>query len=81
MDKVLGNLPLFIDESYPSTAVAFQDSKIVKLSKDKFLKILDEYSSIQKDFLNLMALRIHSINLKPLKILSIKNLNLELSLF
>ena len=68
-----GEPPLFIDESYPSTAVAFQDSKIVKLSKDKFLKILDEYSSIQKDFLNLMALRIHSksktskdiINQKP----------------
>lgn len=68
-----GEPPLFIDESYPSTAVAIQDSKIVKLSKDKFLKILDEYSSIQKDFLNLMALRIHSksktskdiINQKP----------------
>jgi len=68
-----GEPPLLIDESYPSTAVAFQDSKIVKLSKDKFLKILDEYSSIQKDFLNLMALRIHSksktskdiINQKP----------------
>ena len=68
-----GEPPLLIDESYPSTAVAFQDSKIVKLSKDKFLKILDVYSSIQKDFLNLMALRIHSkartskdiINQKP----------------
>jgi len=68
-----GEPPLFIDESYPSTAVAFQDSKIVKLSKDKFLKILDEYPSIQKQFLRLLAQRIHSktktskdiINQKP----------------
>jgi CRP-like cAMP-binding protein len=68
-----GEPPLLINECYPATAVAFQDSKIVKLSKDKFLKILDEYPSIQKNFLNLMAHRIHSkaktskdiINQKP----------------
>lgn len=55
-----GEPPLFIDEDYPSTAVAFIDSKVIKLSKDKFLKILDDYPSIQKAFLNLMACRIHS---------------------
>lgn len=68
-----GEPPLFIDECYPSTSVAFQDSKIIKFSKEKFLKILDEYPSIQKNFLNLMAHRIHSktktskdiINQKP----------------
>lgn len=68
-----GEPPLFINENYPSTAVAFQDCTIIKLSKDKFLKILDEYPLILKDFLNLMAHRIHSkaktskdiINQKP----------------
>jgi CRP/FNR family transcriptional regulator len=68
-----GEPPLFIDEKYPATAVAFQDCKIIKLSKEKFLKILEEYPSIQKDFLILMAKRIHSkantskdiINQKP----------------
>lgn len=68
-----GEPPLFINEMYPSTAMAFQDSVIVKLSKDKFLKILDEYPTIQKQFLNLMCRRIHSksmtskdiINQKP----------------
>lgn len=79
-----GEPPLFIDEKYPSTAVAFQDSKIVKLSKDKFLKILDEYPSIQKQFLKLMAQRIHSkaktskdiINQKPeFRILAFLNAN------
>ncbi|ESU23383.1 CRP/FNR family transcriptional regulator [Flavobacterium enshiense DK69] len=68
-----GEPPLFINESYPSTATAFQDCTIIKLSKDKFLKILEEYPSVQKDFLNLMCQRIHSkaktskdiINQKP----------------
>ena len=30
-----GEPPLFIDEKYPSTATAFQDCKIIKLSKEK----------------------------------------------
>ncbi|MFN8274601.1 MAG: Crp/Fnr family transcriptional regulator [Flavobacteriaceae bacterium] len=79
-----GEPPLFIDEKYPATATAFQDCTIVKLSKDKFLKILDEYPSIQKKFLVLMAQRIHSkaktskdiINQKPeFRILAFLNSN------
>ncbi|MFZ4434979.1 MAG: Crp/Fnr family transcriptional regulator [Flavobacterium psychrophilum] len=68
-----GEPPLFIDETYPSTAVAFQDSKLIKLSKDKLLKILEENPDVQKKFLNLMCQRIHAkaisskdiINQKP----------------
>lgn len=68
-----GEPPLIIEETYPSTAIAFQDSKIIKLSKDKFFKILDEYPTIQKKLLVLLASRIHSkaktskdiINQKP----------------
>ena len=68
-----GEPPLFINETYPSKAVTIQDSTIIKLSKDKFFKILDEYPSIQKFFLILMAQKIHSksktskeiINQKP----------------
>ena len=68
-----GEPPLVIEETYPSTAIAFQDSKIIKLSKDKFFKILDEYPTIQKKLLVLLANRIHSkaktskdiINQKP----------------
>ena len=55
-----GEPPLFIDEIYPSTAIAFKDSKLIKISKEKFLKILEEYPFIQKQFLNLMAERIHT---------------------
>lgn len=68
-----GEPPLFIDESYPSRAVSIEESTIIKLSKDKFLRILDEYPSIQKYFLTLLAYKIHSksktskeiINQKP----------------
>jgi len=55
-----GEPPLFINEKYPATAIAYSDTIIIKLSKDKFLKILDDYPVIQKDFLKLMARKIHS---------------------
>ena len=68
-----GEPPLFITETYPSKAITILDSTILKLSKEKFLKILDEYPSIQKDFLILLAHKIHAkartskeiINQKP----------------
>lgn len=68
-----GEPPLFIDERYPASAMAFQHSEVVKLSKDKFLNILEEFPQVQKQFLELMARRIHSkatsskdiINQKP----------------
>ncbi len=68
-----GEPPLFINETYPSKAVTILDSTIVKLSKDKFFKILDEYTSIQEYFLFLFAQKIHAksktskeiINQKP----------------
>lgn len=55
-----GEPPLFINDKYPASAMIFQKSEIIKLSKDKFLKILDEFPDIQKEFLNLMARRIHT---------------------
>lgn len=68
-----GDPPLFIDESYPSKAVSIEDSTVIKLSKDKFMMILDEYPTIQKYFLVHLAHKIHSkaktskeiINQKP----------------
>lgn len=55
-----GEPPLFINERYPASAMAFQNTEIAKLSKDKFLSILDEFPDIQKKFLQLMARRIHT---------------------
>lgn len=55
-----GEPPLFIDEEYPSSAVALEDSVIIKISKEKFLKILDEYPDVQKSILRLMAKRVYA---------------------
>jgi CRP-like cAMP-binding protein len=55
-----GEPPLFIDETYPSKAITTQDSTIIKLSKDKFMKILDEYPSVQKSFLFLLAQKVYT---------------------
>ena len=61
-----GEPPLFINETYPATAVTIQDSKIMKFSKDKFLKILDEYPSIQKQFLDFIGTK-NSFKIKNFK--------------
>lgn len=68
-----GEPPLFIDESYPASAMAFQDAKVLRLQKDRFWKVLDENPKIERHFLKLMARRIHNkattskdiINQKP----------------
>ena len=71
--ECFGEPPLFNEQSYPSRAVCIQDCTIIKLSKEKFLKIIDEYPFILKSFLTLLANKIHSksnnlkeiINQKP----------------
>ena len=55
-----GEPPLFIDERYPASAVACIDAIILKLSKEKFLEILDEYPVYQKNIITLFAKRIYS---------------------
>lgn len=68
-----GEPPLFIDQSYPASAMAFQDAKVLRLQKDRFWKVLDENPKIERHFLKLMARRIHNkattskdiINQKP----------------
>lgn len=68
-----GEPPLLIDEIYPSNAVAMENSVIIKISKDKFLTIIEEYPEINKSFMRLLALRIFNktlttkavINQKP----------------
>ena len=54
-----GEPPLFIDEIYPSSSIAVEDSVIIKISKDKFLTIIEEYPEINKRFMQLLALRVY----------------------
>ena len=68
-----GEPPLFIDEIYPCSALAIEDSVIIKISKDKFLTIIQEYPEINKSIMQLLALRVfrkaltnkHIVNQKP----------------
>ena len=55
-----GEPPLLIDERYPASALAFQNTEVIRISKENFLKILEDHPQIQKDFLVLMARRIHN---------------------
>lgn len=58
-----GEPPLFIDEVYPCSSIVLEDSIIIKISKDKFLTILEEYPEINKRFMKLLALRIFNKSL------------------
>src|SRR5690606_25937368 len=55
-----GQPPLFIAARYPASAQAFQDTEVIRIPKDKFLTLLAEHPKIQKDFIELMARRIHN---------------------
>lgn len=55
-----GEPAIIIDKTYPARAETIQDSVIIKLSKENFFKLLDEYPLIQKSLLRLMATRIHT---------------------
>src|SRR5690606_38371696 len=55
-----GEPSLFIDEKYPASAMAFPTTEIIKPSRDKVLNVLDDFPAIQKEFLSLMAKRIHT---------------------
>lgn len=67
-----GEPPLFIDESYPSNAIATKESTIIKLSKDKLFYILDEYPKISQSFLKLMATRIFDKSVSSKQIINQK---------
>lgn len=53
-----GEPPLFLDEKYPASAVAMKPTIVWRLQKKLFFKILDDYKSIERTFLKLMARRV-----------------------
>jgi CRP/FNR family transcriptional regulator len=55
-----GEPPLFVNEVYPTTAIAQKDSIVLKLSKSTFLKLLDEYPELTKSLLIQLAHRIYN---------------------
>lgn len=55
-----GEPPLFIDVLYPSAALATENSTILKISKKKFMEILDEYPMLQKKVITWLARSIYN---------------------
>jgi CRP/FNR family transcriptional regulator len=55
-----GEPALFLDEAYPVSAVAATNSIILKISKDKLLKMMDESPCIQKDLIKVFCQRIYN---------------------
>lgn len=53
-----GEPPLFINEVYPSSAIATNDSVIIKLTKEHFFKMLEEYPNLHMKIITLFAKRI-----------------------
>lgn len=68
-----GDYSLLIDKSYSSKATTLKDTTIVKLSKIKFLKIIEDYPHLRNQFMISLAQKIYSksetskeiINQKP----------------
>lgn len=55
--------PIFIDETYPASALAVSDTVIIRILKERFLQLLDEYPALQKKFLKLFSERIYDKSL------------------
>lgn len=55
-----GEPPIFIDEVFPSTAVALENTSIIKISKDRFFEIINNNAEIQRKLITLFAKRIYS---------------------
>ena len=54
-----GEPPLFLNQSYPANAIAVEDSEILVLSKDNFLKLLNENPEISLKIIEILAQRLY----------------------
>ncbi|MCC6370177.1 MAG: Crp/Fnr family transcriptional regulator [Bacteroidia bacterium] len=55
-----GEPPLFINEVYPSSAVAATDTEVIKLNKKSFIDLLESNPHIQRNLLDVFARRIYN---------------------
>lgn len=52
-------LLLFIDKKYPVNAVVFEESIVLKLSKSKFIKMLDDHPNLSRDVNKFLSERLY----------------------
>ena len=55
-----GEPPLFIDENYPASAIATEDSVVFRIVKEKYFQILDEYPKLKIDLLYVFSQRLYN---------------------
>jgi CRP-like cAMP-binding protein len=55
-----GEPPLFVNQPYPSTAIAAKETSVLKLSKENFLQLLSKHPEIERAFLYTFAQRIYN---------------------
>lgn len=54
-----GEPPIFVGKPYPAMAQAMVDTVTIRLGRETFLKIVEEYPAIKTAFLQLMAERVY----------------------
>lgn len=59
-EQCFGEAPLVLGKRYPSSAAALRDSRIIRLPREKFLNSLNDYPSLQRIFIEILANRIYS---------------------
>lgn len=62
--------PIFIEETYPSSAITVVDCVIMRMLKERFLQLLDEHPALQKKFLKLLSERIYDKSLLARELVS-----------
>jgi len=58
-DQSFGEPPLFLNQNYPANAIAVEDSEIVFLSKNSFMKLLEENPAISLKIIENLAQRLY----------------------
>ena len=58
-EQSFGEPPLFLNQNYPANAIAVDDSEVLLLSKNNFLKLLEEKPAISLKIIENLAQRLY----------------------
>jgi CRP-like cAMP-binding protein len=58
-DQSFGEPPLFLNRAYPANAIAVEDTELLCISKDNFMKLLNENPTVSLKVIENLAQRLH----------------------
>jgi CRP-like cAMP-binding protein len=58
-NQSFGEPPLFLDRTYPANAAAVEDSELLCISKNNFLKLITENAAVSIKIIEILAQRLH----------------------